>query len=128
VPSPTLLGEADYWAGEAGAQCVDARHVQQAIDEQWRRAARVHDSVKRAIVRDILLIATDGEVVGQVNGLWVAQLGAHAFGRPTRITAPARPGRGGLIDIEREAKLGGNLHSKESCKNNLIDNTLYWHS
>jgi len=42
--------------------------------------------------------------------------------------APARPGRGGLIDIEREAKLGGNLHSKESCKNNLIDNTLYWHS
>jgi predicted ATP-dependent protease len=47
-----------------------------------------------------------------VNGLTVLQLGELAFGQPARITATARLGRGQLIDIEREAKLGGNIHSK----------------
>jgi len=50
--------------------------------------------------------------VGQVNGLSVLQLGATRFGQPTRITATARPGKGQVVDIEREAKLGGPIHSK----------------
>ncbi len=107
-----LLREADYWAGQAGRDVVGDTHVQQAIDAQIERASRLHENTVRAIRRGILLIATRGEAVGQVNGLSVIQLGGHAFGRPTRITATARPGRGGLVDIEREAKLGGNVHSK----------------
>ncbi|GAB2721059.1 Lon protease family protein [Halomonas garicola] len=107
-----LLREADYWAAEAGSDQVTAEHVQEAIDQQIYRAARVHESLERSILRDIMLIDTAGEALGQVNGLSVIQLGGHSFGRPTRITATARPGRGGLVDIEREAKLGGNIHSK----------------
>ena len=39
-------------------------------------------------------------------------LGDFSFGKPTRITASVGVGREGLIDIEREAKLGGPLHTK----------------
>jgi predicted ATP-dependent protease len=58
------------------------------------------------------MIDTDGEVVGQVNGLAVIDLGDFAFGRPNRITASLGLGREGVVDIEREAKLGGRLHTK----------------
>ena len=53
-----------------------------------------------------------GEVVGQVNGLSVYELGDYAFGRPTRITARTYVGTKGVIDIQREVELAGNIHSK----------------
>ena len=51
-------------------------------------------------------------MVGQVNALSVLQTGRFRFGQASRITATARLGRSGVIDIEREAKLGGEIHSK----------------
>src|SRR5690606_4240063 len=60
----------------------------------------------------IVLIDTSGEKAGQINGLSVVQLGTFAFGRPSRITARVRMGQGRVVDIEREVKLGGPLHSK----------------
>jgi predicted ATP-dependent protease len=68
--------------------------------------------VRESITRDIVLVATDGAVVGQINGLSVSQIGAQSFGRPTRITARTRLGSGKVVDIEREVALGGPLHSK----------------
>jgi len=64
------------------------------------------------IETNMVIIDIDGESVGQVNGLAVIDLGDFAFGRPSRITASVGVGREGLIDIEREAKLGGRLHTK----------------
>jgi predicted ATP-dependent protease len=73
---------------------------------------RIRDKDLEAIDRDIVLIETQGRALGQVNGLSVLQLGGFAFGRPSRITARVRLGGGKVIDIEREVKLGGPLHSK----------------
>ncbi|HLS05418.1 MAG TPA: S16 family serine protease, partial [Wenzhouxiangella sp.] len=53
-----------------------------------------------------------GKEVAGINGLSVLQLGDFRFGQPTRITATARPGSGRVVDIEREVKLGGPIHSK----------------
>jgi predicted ATP-dependent protease len=39
-------------------------------------------------------------------------LGGFAFGHPSRITARVRLGKGEVVDIEREVKLGGPIHSK----------------
>jgi len=64
------------------------------------------------IKREILLIDTDGEAVGQVNGLTVMSLGDFSFGAPSRVTASIGLGRKGIIDIQREAKLGGPIHTK----------------
>jgi lon-related putative ATP-dependent protease len=107
-----LLREADHLAGEGGAEVVTAAHVQAALDAQVRRASRVRERIQEDIRRGILLIDTRGEVVGQVNGLVVLQLGGYAFGRPSRITARARLGNGNVVDIEKEVALGGPIHSK----------------
>lgn len=107
-----LLRESDYWANQDGSPQVSARHVQQAIDKQMYRSERLRQHVLEEIRRGTLLIDTDGDAVGQVNGLSVIDLGHFAFGRPSRITATARLGKGEVIDIEREVELGGAIHSK----------------
>ncbi len=107
-----LLRESDYWAAQQGSPQVSAPHVQQAIDKQVYRAERLRQHVLEEIRRGTLLIDTSGAVVGQVNGLSVIDPGNFAFGRPSRITATARLGKGEVIDIEREVELGGAIHSK----------------
>lgn len=107
-----LLREADYWAREAGHDVVLASDVQQTIDAQIRRQDRIRDRLYEAILRGTLLIDTQGAVTGQVNGLSVIELGGFAFAQPTRITATSRFGKGDLINIEREVKLSGAIHSK----------------
>jgi lon-related putative ATP-dependent protease len=107
-----LLAEADHWAGDAQAATVAAVHVQRAIDEQLHRADRLRDRVYEEIARGTVMIDTEGSRVGQVNGISVSALGPLVFGRPTRLTARARIGRGDVVDIEREVELGGPVHSK----------------
>ncbi len=107
-----LLYEADYWAGADGNEEIAVGDVERAIDAQTRRADRIRERSQEQILRDTLLIDTDGEAVGQVNGLSVLQLGEFAFGKPSRITARVRLGRGEVLDIEREVEMGGPLHSK----------------
>jgi len=107
-----LLREADYWAGEDGADIVGSKHVQTAIDAQIRRAGRIKERVQESILRETIFVDTAGEKTGQINGLSVLMLGNYAFGRPSRITARVRMGKGEVVDIERQVELGGPLHSK----------------
>ena len=107
-----LIIEADFRAGEAGHTLTTRADVQKALDEQIRRAARLRDRSQESILQEIALIDTQGARTGQINGLSVLQLGGFAFGRPSRITCRVRPGSGNVLDIEREAKLGGPIHSK----------------
>ena len=107
-----LLCQSDYWAGQRGADTVRAEDVQNAIDAAIRRMDQFRERSHESILRDVQLVDTDGKGLAQVNGLSVYQLGQYSFGKPTRITATARLGAGRVLDIEREAKLGGNIHSK----------------
>jgi lon-related putative ATP-dependent protease len=107
-----ILREASFWAEEDGAKLVQAKHVEKAIEEKVYRSNLIQQRINEMIDKGMIIIDTEGEDIGQVNGLSVIDLGDFAFGRPTRITASVGVGREGLIDIEREAKLGGPLHSK----------------
>ena len=107
-----VLREADHWAGQAGATVLAAQHVRQAVDSQIRRADRVRERIHEEIRRGTILVETSGEKIAQVNGLSVIDMGTLRFGQPSRITATARLGRGEVLDIEREVKLGGPFHSK----------------
>ncbi len=107
-----LLYEADYWAGAADRDIIDRAAMDQAVEQQIARAARLRERDREHIRRGTLLIDTEGSAVGQINGLSVLSLGGFAFGRPTRITATTWLGEGAVIDIERETELGGPLHSK----------------
>ncbi len=107
-----LLHQADHWAREEGKTLIDAAAVTRAIDMRERRADRIRERTLEQILRGTVLIDTEGERVGQLNGLAVLDVADHAFGSPVRITATARIGEGELVDIEREVELGGSLHSK----------------
>jgi lon-related putative ATP-dependent protease len=107
-----VLREADQFAADADKKIVGEVEVQAAIDAQLRRGDRIYRRLQEEIGRGTIRIETDGDAIGQVNGLSVITLGNLAFGTPSRITARVRLGRGEVVDIEREVELGGPLHSK----------------
>jgi lon-related putative ATP-dependent protease len=107
-----LLREAAYWARKENQELVDEQAVQQAIQESIYRSNLLEIRLQEMVEQDTLLIEVSGNAVGQVNALSVHSLGDYAFGRPTRLTAAAHPGQGGVVDIERQAKLGGPIHTK----------------
>jgi predicted ATP-dependent protease len=72
----------------------------------------LRERIQEQIAQGTILIDTANTCVGQVNGLSVVRMGDYDFGRPSRITASVGPGKGDIIDIEREVALGGPLHSK----------------
>jgi lon-related putative ATP-dependent protease len=107
-----LIRESAYCAERDGHAVVTGADVKRAVAQRLARVDLLEERVGRAISEGTLLLATDGEAVGQVNGISVLATGDHAFGRPCRITARAFCGEPGVVDIEREAKLGGRVHSK----------------
>lgn len=107
-----VIREANYWAGRSGREMVTAADVQQALHERIDRANLVEEKVLEQIQEKSLMIATEGSVVGQINGLSVIDMGDYAFGHPTRITARTYMGETGVIHIEREVELAGPLHGK----------------
>jgi predicted ATP-dependent protease len=107
-----LVREAAFCAERASHALIGAADVTRAIEEQIHRANLLEERLGRLIAEGALLITTDGEAVGQVNGVSLLSTGDHAFGRPSRITVRTFAGEPGVVDIEREAKLGGPVHSK----------------
>ncbi len=107
-----LVEESEYWARKAAAKLVSGEHVRQAIDERRFRHDLPDERLCEMIDEGTILIDTRGSVVGQVNGLSVYSMGDITFGKPSRITCMTYLGRGGVINIEREANLSGNTHDK----------------
>lgn len=106
------IEEADYWASRENARYITASHVQKAIDEKQFRHNLPDEKLNEMISQGTIMIDTDGEKVGQINGLSVYSLGDISFGKPTRITCRTFLGRGGVINIERESQLSGPTHNK----------------
>ncbi len=107
-----LLRESNHWCGESGRQVIGREDVQMAIDQHAERASRVRYRIYERIKDGTIMIDVSGQAVGQINGLSVLQMGQFSFGQPSRITATTRLGDGKIIDIERETKLGGPIHTK----------------
>lgn len=107
-----LIREANFYARQDGANLIDKEHIKKALEEKVYRSNLLDEKIKEMVERGIILIDTSGSKVGQVNGLSVISLGDFDFGQPSRITATLGLGRKGIIDIERESKLGGQIHTK----------------
>jgi predicted ATP-dependent protease len=104
--------EANYWASKAKLTTVGGKEIDKAIEERVFRVKLVEDKMQEMILDGSIMIDTTGSVVGQVNGLSVYEVGEHAFGKPSRITAKTSLGRAGIINIERDAELSGPTHTK----------------
>jgi predicted ATP-dependent protease len=107
-----VVVEADYWAAEEGANLVQAEHVERAINERIYRLNLVEEHLRELIARGTIMVDTEGEIAGQVNGLAVLDYGDISFGRPSRITARTFLGQRGVVSIDRESQLSGKIHDK----------------
>jgi len=107
-----IIREANYWAGVGDKSLISGEHVSRAIEQKVYRSNLIQERIREMMERRVLKIDTEGEVVGQVNGLSVMEMGDLSFGRPSRITASTAVGPEGVVDIDREAKLGGPIHTK----------------
>lgn len=107
-----LVREADYWASQLDKECIDRESVVRALHEADYIAGSVEDEMDELIVNGDVLLSVDGEAVGRVNGLAVFDRGYHRFGKPSVISVRVSPGRQGLVNIEREAGLSGEIHNK----------------
>jgi predicted ATP-dependent protease len=108
-----LLDEAHFvWrsAGEVGE--ITAEQVAQARTNKKYRTGRISEVMLEEIKERQVLISTDGDAVGKINGLTVFSVGDNSFGTPARITATVYAGKQGVTDIEREVELGRAIHSK----------------
>ncbi len=107
-----VVVEASYWAGVEGEKKVKAEHIDKAVNEMVYRNSKIEERLREYITEDTIMVDTEGEVVGQVNGLAVLDPGDYAFGKPSRVTAITFMGDGGLVNIEREAKMSGRIYNK----------------
>ncbi len=107
-----IVRESNYYASQDSSEYITGGHVKKAIEEKIYRSKLIQEKIQEMITRGFFLIDTVEKKVGQVNGLSVMGLGDFAFGMPSRVTASIGLGREGVMDIEREAKMGGPIHTK----------------
>jgi lon-related putative ATP-dependent protease len=107
-----LIREANFYASQEKAGYITAAHMTRAMEEKIYRSNLIQEKIREFIARGVFLIDTEGAKAGQVNGLSVMGTGDYAFGSPSRVTASIGLGREGIVDIEREAAMGGPIHTK----------------
>ena len=107
-----MLSEANIWAKKRGGKFITAEDIKTATDERYDRIKKYDNRYNEMLLKDRILISTQGEKVGEINGLAVISIGDFRFGKPTKITANTFKGGKGIINIEREAKQSGKIHDK----------------
>ncbi|NOU21884.1 MAG: AAA family ATPase [Methyloglobulus sp.] len=107
-----IVSEAQLFSRQTNSDKIDEAHIEQALAAREYRNGRISQMVLEEMLDGTILIDTEGEAVGKINGLTVLEIGGSSFGAPARITTTVSPGSRGIVDIEREAELGQAIHSK----------------
>lgn len=106
------LQEAALHLRDRKSQTITEDCIKTALVRRRRRNARAEDKLHEHIAAGTVMIDTSGQEIGQVNALTVRDLGDHAFGTPSRVTARASVGRRGVINIERDIAMSGPIQQK----------------
>jgi predicted ATP-dependent protease len=107
-----IISEAHLFCRASGHETCDRPHIEQALSAREKRNGRISENLLEDMLDGTILIDTEGEAIGKINGLTILEVGGSSFGAPTRITTTVYPGSRGIVDIEREAELGQAIHSK----------------
>ena len=107
-----VVREAHFYAQQDNSKYITANHVEQAIEAKIYRSNLIQEKLREYIEKNVIFISTDGEAVGQINGLSVLSLGDFSFGAPSRITVATGLGKEGLVDVQREVAMSGPIHGK----------------
>jgi len=95
-----------------GRELVEASDLAKAVADHDFRANLFEEEFMADYDREIIKVATGGSAVGRANGLSVTLFGDYEFGLPHQISCTVGVGHGGILDLEREAQLGGPIHTK----------------
>lgn len=107
-----LLREADYRAAKLGGAVIGAREIDEAARMRAWLADLPEEKLADMIVSGQIILRAEGSCVGRVNGLAVHDRGYYAFGLPAVISAQVSPGESGVINIEGESGLSGEIYDK----------------
>lgn len=107
-----IMIEASACASMRGEPLVTREILDRAMEARTFRSNLIEESFMEEYDRGIIKVATQGTAVGKVNGLSVSLYGDFEFGLPHQISCTVGAGSGGIIDLERDAKLGGPIHTK----------------
>ncbi|WP_340121097.1 ATP-binding protein [Methylobacter svalbardensis] len=107
-----IIAEASLFCQRDNQQVCDRAHIEQALAAREHRNGRMPENILEEMLVGTILIDTEGESIGKVNGLTVLEVGCSSFGAPVRITTSVYPGSRGIVDVEREVELGQAIHSK----------------
>ncbi len=118
-----IMVEASAVARMKGKTEVDAAALNQALRDREFRSNLVEEAFMEEYDRKLIKVDTHGKAVGRVNGLSVTTYGDFEFGLPHQISCTVGVGHDGIIDLEREAQLGGPIHTKAMMilKSYLVD-------
>ncbi len=107
-----LLVESDWFAGKSRSKTIGRKHVQKAIAQRTMASSLIADKMHDDLLDEQWLMEASGKEVGVINGLAVLSVGEHQFGRPFRVTARCFAGTQGIVNIEREVAMSGEIHDK----------------
>ncbi len=107
-----ILREADYQARAAHETAISEGSVQAAVEARSRLSNLPEEKLENMIASGEIILQASGRAVGRVNGLAVHDRGYFAFGMPAVISAQVSPGEGGVINIEGESGLSGEIYDK----------------
>ena len=107
-----LLDEAHFWAKKEQKQVIDRSMILKVNEERSYASGIYQEKINEQIKSGEVIISLQGAQVGVVNGLAVIDQGAYSFGTPTVISATVAPGTEGIVNIEHEAGLSGEIHDK----------------
>ena len=107
-----ILRESDYRARVTGSPTIGAEAVRQAVAARARLADLPEEKIGEMIASGEIILQVQGTAIGRVNGLAVHDRGYYAFGLPAVISAQVSPGESGLINIEGESGLSGEIYDK----------------
>ncbi|MBY8125631.1 Lon protease family protein [Vibrio fluvialis] len=98
----------------SSGQRIEENHVDLALNQRYYRESYLPERALDDILDGQVIIETQGEQIGQVNGLTVIDIAGHpvSYGEPARISCVIHFGDGDISDVERKVELGGNLHAK----------------
>ena len=107
-----LLFEANYIADRESMTVIDDACIRKAMEERDFANSLTEDKINQEIKGGEMVISLEGTKVGVINGLAVMDRGLASFGTPTVISVSVAPGSEGIVNIEHEAGLSGEIHDK----------------
>lgn len=107
-----LVREASYWANKNGSKTIERHSVITALKTREYMNNMPEEKLIEFIGSGNILLTVSGEQIGRINGLAVHDRGFFSYGSPLVISAQVSPGNEGLINIEREVGLSGEIHDK----------------